>query len=139
MEIGQIFWSPDCKENLMFGINGKFQAPTIEAVVGDTIVVELRNSLPTEGVVIHWHGIRQVHLCIYFKIWSDIINTNIYTNAHALHSELLTAVWDSMVRWNSLYHSMPNQSRRGFYLWVYSWQGKQHQSGTISFALSFNF
>ncbi|GKV01174.1 hypothetical protein SLEP1_g13751 [Rubroshorea leprosula] len=30
------------------------------ATAGDTIVVELTNKLYTEGVVIHWHGIRQL-------------------------------------------------------------------------------
>ena len=42
------------------GINGQFPGPTIRAVAGDTIVVDLTNKLHTEGVVIHWHGIRQV-------------------------------------------------------------------------------
>lgn len=59
-EVEYIYWSPDCVENMMIGINGRFPGPTIRARVGDTIVVELKNSLPTEGVVIHWHGIRQV-------------------------------------------------------------------------------
>ena len=44
----------------MIGINGQFPGPTIRAKAGDTIVVELKNALHTEGVVIHWHGIRQV-------------------------------------------------------------------------------
>ncbi|XP_072964364.1 L-ascorbate oxidase-like [Typha angustifolia] len=59
-EVGYVFWSPDCLENVMIGINGKFPGPTIRAKAGDTIVIELKNSLPTEGVVIHWHGIRQI-------------------------------------------------------------------------------
>ncbi|OMO91452.1 Multicopper oxidase, type 1 [Corchorus olitorius] len=42
------------------GINGQFPGPTIRAKAGDTIVVELTNRLHTEGVVIHWHGIRQI-------------------------------------------------------------------------------
>ena len=44
----------------MIDINGQFLGPTIRARAGDTIVVELKNALHTEGVVIHWHGIRQV-------------------------------------------------------------------------------
>lgn len=44
------------------GINGRFPGPTIRARAGDTVVVELTNKLYTEGVVIHWHGIRQVFL-----------------------------------------------------------------------------
>jgi uncharacterized protein Usg len=59
-EVEYLFWSPDCIENVVMGINGQFPGPTIRAKAGDTIVVELTNKLSTEGVVIHWHGIRQV-------------------------------------------------------------------------------
>ncbi|XP_057801837.1 L-ascorbate oxidase-like [Salvia miltiorrhiza] len=52
-------WSPDGKESVVIAINGKFPGPTIRARAGDTINVELTNKLPTEGVVIHWHGITQ--------------------------------------------------------------------------------
>lgn len=65
-EIGYVFWSPDCQQNMMIGINGQFPGPTIRAKAGDIIVVEVKNTLPTEGVVIHWHGIRQ-----YGTPWSD--------------------------------------------------------------------
>ncbi|KAF5727566.1 L-ascorbate oxidase-like [Tripterygium wilfordii] len=58
-EVEYKFWSPDCVENPVMAINGKFPGPTIRAVAGDTIHVELTNKLHTEGVVIHWHGIRQ--------------------------------------------------------------------------------
>lgn len=58
-DVEYIFWSPDCQENLVMGINGQFPGPTIRAKAGDTLVVELTNKLHTEGVVIHWHGIRQ--------------------------------------------------------------------------------
>jgi FtsP/CotA-like multicopper oxidase with cupredoxin domain len=40
-----------------YGFNGQVPGPTIEADVGDTLVVELRNSLP-EPTSIHWHGLR---------------------------------------------------------------------------------
>lgn len=53
-------WSPDCVNQTLIAINGKFPGPEIKARVGDTIVVELENLLPTENVVIHWHGIRQI-------------------------------------------------------------------------------
>ncbi|KAK8970272.1 L-ascorbate oxidase [Platanthera guangdongensis] len=59
-EVGYIYWSPDCEERMMIGINGRFPGPTIRAKAGDTIVIKLKNSLPTEGVVIHWHGIKQL-------------------------------------------------------------------------------
>jgi L-ascorbate oxidase len=61
-EVSYMFSSPDCQEKLVMAINGQFPGPTIRAKAGDTVVVELKNSLPTEGVVIHWHGIKQVQI-----------------------------------------------------------------------------
>ena len=55
-----ILWAPDCKQHGMIGINGAFPGPTITANAGDLIRVEVNNKLHTEGVVIHWHGIKQV-------------------------------------------------------------------------------
>jgi FtsP/CotA-like multicopper oxidase with cupredoxin domain len=40
-----------------FGFNGEAPGPLIEANVGDTIEVQLTNSLP-EPTIVHWHGIR---------------------------------------------------------------------------------
>lgn len=54
------FWSPDCVERMVIAINGQFPGPTVRAKAGDTIVVEVENLMPTEGVVIHWHGIHQI-------------------------------------------------------------------------------
>lgn len=59
-DVEYMFRSPDCLEHVVMGINGQFPGPTIRARAGDTIVVELTNKLHTEGVVIHWHGIRQL-------------------------------------------------------------------------------
>ncbi|PIN16915.1 L-ascorbate oxidase [Handroanthus impetiginosus] len=59
-QVEYIHWSPDGLEGVVMGINGQFPGPTIRARAGDTIHVELTNKLPTEGVVIHWHGIRQI-------------------------------------------------------------------------------
>lgn len=52
--------SPDCVEKLVLSINNQFPSPTIHAAEGDTLVVRVTNALPTEGVVLHWHGIHQV-------------------------------------------------------------------------------
>lgn len=52
---------PDCLEHVIMGINGEFPGPTIRAEVGDILHIKLTNKLDTEGTVIHWHGIRQVH------------------------------------------------------------------------------
>ncbi|KAK6118390.1 hypothetical protein DH2020_047807 [Rehmannia glutinosa] len=54
------FKSPDCYRKLAITINGRTPGPSIVAQQGDTIVVELKNSLLTENVAIHWHGIRQI-------------------------------------------------------------------------------
>jgi FtsP/CotA-like multicopper oxidase with cupredoxin domain len=40
-----------------YGYNGQVPGPTIEANVGDTLIVELTNRLP-EPTSIHWHGLR---------------------------------------------------------------------------------
>jgi FtsP/CotA-like multicopper oxidase with cupredoxin domain len=40
-----------------FAYNGQVPGPTIEANVGDTIEVRLKNSLP-QATTIHWHGVR---------------------------------------------------------------------------------
>jgi FtsP/CotA-like multicopper oxidase with cupredoxin domain len=40
-----------------YGYNQQIPGPTIEAEVGDTLVVELTNALP-EPTSIHWHGLR---------------------------------------------------------------------------------
>ncbi|KNA20823.1 hypothetical protein SOVF_049080 [Spinacia oleracea] len=59
-DVEYMYWSPDCEERVVMGINGQFPGPTIRAHVGDIIHVDLTNKLGTEGVVIHWHGIRQL-------------------------------------------------------------------------------
>jgi hypothetical protein len=59
-DVEYILWAPDCRQHGMIGINGTFPGPTITANAGDRIVVVVNNHLHTEGVVIHWHGIRQV-------------------------------------------------------------------------------
>ncbi|KAI7743636.1 hypothetical protein M8C21_012058 [Ambrosia artemisiifolia] len=59
-EVEYMYGAPDCLEHVVMGINGQFPGPTIKAQAGDTVVVHLTNKLHTEGVVIHWHGIRQL-------------------------------------------------------------------------------
>jgi FtsP/CotA-like multicopper oxidase with cupredoxin domain len=53
--------SPDCYKKLAITINGGTPGPTILAQQGDTIIVEVKNSLMLENLAIHWHGIRQVN------------------------------------------------------------------------------
>ncbi|KAJ4812852.1 Ascorbate oxidase [Rhynchospora pubera] len=59
-EISYQFKSPDCLKKLAVTINGQTPGPTIYATEGDTVVIEVKNSLLTENVAIHWHGIRQI-------------------------------------------------------------------------------
>ncbi|KAF9616218.1 hypothetical protein IFM89_028994, partial [Coptis chinensis] len=73
-----LFWSPDCVENVVKGINGQYPRPTIRAKAGDTIVVHLHNKLHTEGVVIHWHGIRQAGTYFYHGHYGMQKSTGLY-------------------------------------------------------------
>lgn len=66
-EVKYEYKSPDCYQKLVITINGQTPGPTIEAQQGDKIVVELKNSLVTENVAIHWHGIHQVSLIREWK------------------------------------------------------------------------
>ncbi|XP_050206087.1 L-ascorbate oxidase [Mercurialis annua] len=52
--------SPDCYKKLVITINGRTPGPTILAQQNDTVIVEVKNSLMTENLAIHWHGIRQI-------------------------------------------------------------------------------
>lgn len=61
-EVKYEFKSPDCYKKLAITINGQSPGPTIIAQQGDTIIVELKNSLLTENLAMHWHGIRQVNI-----------------------------------------------------------------------------
>ncbi|KAM1484221.1 hypothetical protein TB2_035438 [Malus domestica] len=65
-EVKYEYKSPDCFKKLVITINGGTPGPKILAQQGDTVVVELKNSLLTENVAIHWHGIRQIG-----TPWSD--------------------------------------------------------------------
>ncbi|KAK4755341.1 hypothetical protein SAY87_009098 [Trapa incisa] len=65
-EVKYEYKSPDCTKKLSITINGRSPGPTIIAQQGDTIIVELTNSLGTENLAVHWHGIRQIG-----TPWSD--------------------------------------------------------------------
>jgi L-ascorbate oxidase len=59
-DIDYSWQAPDCVEKLIIAANNVYPGPPIRATAGDTVVVNVKNSMPTEGVVIHWHGIEQV-------------------------------------------------------------------------------
>ncbi|CAO2650779.1 Nn.00g020710.m01.CDS01 [Neocucurbitaria sp. VM-36] len=44
-------------------VNGVYPGPTVRAKWGDTIIVNVKNSLQYNGTGIHWHGIRQLNSC----------------------------------------------------------------------------
>ncbi|GJN72156.1 hypothetical protein PLICBS_006228 [Purpureocillium lilacinum] len=50
--------APDGVEKPVYLVNGAFPGPTIEARPGDRLVVNVFNGLDSEGVSIHWHGLR---------------------------------------------------------------------------------
>jgi hypothetical protein len=73
-EVKHAYKSPDCFKKLAITIDGESPAgPTIYAKQGDTVVVNLTNSSPTENVAVHWHGIRQVR-----NICSVICSINVH-------------------------------------------------------------
>ncbi|KAJ3459208.1 hypothetical protein MRS44_015281 [Fusarium solani] len=50
--------SPDGVEKRAYLVNDEFPGPTIEARSGDRLVLHIHNGLETEGVSLHWHGLR---------------------------------------------------------------------------------
>ncbi|KAM6511313.1 hypothetical protein FALCPG4_016315 [Fusarium falciforme] len=50
--------SPDGVEKRVYLVNDEFPGPTIEARSGDRLVLYIHNDLETEGVSLHWHGLR---------------------------------------------------------------------------------
>jgi FtsP/CotA-like multicopper oxidase with cupredoxin domain len=61
--IAHSWQSPDYVEKLIIAIIGQYPGPDISATVDDTVVVNIYNTMLSEGVTIHCHGIHQV-LCI---------------------------------------------------------------------------
>ncbi|KAF2664586.1 putative multicopper oxidase, type 1 [Microthyrium microscopicum] len=53
--------SPDGNSRVCSLINGQYPGPTVFADWGDTIQVTLKNSLPTNGTGLHFHGVRQLN------------------------------------------------------------------------------
>ena len=50
--------APDGFSRQVIGINGAWPCPPIEASVGDTVVVNVKNNLGNESTGIHFHGLR---------------------------------------------------------------------------------
>ncbi|KAF1999257.1 multicopper oxidase [Amniculicola lignicola CBS 123094] len=58
-DIGWVIAAPDGFARPVIGINGQWPIPTIEANVGDEIVVNVQNSLGNETTSLHFHGMYQ--------------------------------------------------------------------------------
>ncbi|KAF2998521.1 hypothetical protein E8E13_004478 [Curvularia kusanoi] len=58
-DIGWVTAAPDGYSRQVIGINGQWPVPMIEANVGDTIVVNARNSLGNQATSLHFHGMFQ--------------------------------------------------------------------------------
>lgn len=63
LEITNTTLAPDGVSRMVMAINGQYPGPTLVADWGDTLVVNVKNSLPDNGTSIHWHGIRQMNSC----------------------------------------------------------------------------
>jgi FtsP/CotA-like multicopper oxidase with cupredoxin domain len=58
-DIGWVSAAPDGFERPFIGINGQWPCPPIHVNVGDTIQINVQNSLVNETTAIHFHGIFQ--------------------------------------------------------------------------------
>ncbi|KAH6629092.1 laccase-2 precursor [Boeremia exigua] len=58
-DIGWVTAAPDGYSRQVIGINGKWPVPMIEADVGDTIIVNAKNSLGNQATSLHFHGMFQ--------------------------------------------------------------------------------
>ncbi|KAF2090214.1 multicopper oxidase [Saccharata proteae CBS 121410] len=61
LEITNVTMSPDGTPRNVFAINGQYPGPTLIANWGDTMVVNVKNSLEHNGTGIHFHGLRQLN------------------------------------------------------------------------------
>ncbi|KAK8251226.1 laccase-1 precursor [Phyllosticta capitalensis] len=60
LEITNITLAPDGFERLVLAVNGQYPGPVLQADWGDTMVVNVRNSMRDNGTSIHFHGLRQL-------------------------------------------------------------------------------
>lgn len=116
-EVKNEFKSPDCYRKLVITINGRTPGPTIRAQQNDTIVVEVANSLFTENIAIHWHGIRQV-LFFYFLIFQ------LYTCEINLCFFYCLTDWNTLVWWDRRSNSVSNFAWNHFQIPVCGRQSK---------------
>jgi iron transport multicopper oxidase len=58
-DIGWVTAAPDEFSRQVIGINGQWPVPAIEATVGDTVIVNVKNSLGNQSTSLHFHGLDQ--------------------------------------------------------------------------------
>ncbi|KAK7186616.1 Laccase-2-like protein 4 [Paraphaeosphaeria sporulosa] len=58
LEISEKVVSPDGFPKVAQVVNGQFPGPLIEACWGDTIVVNVKNTIKNNGTTVHFHGLR---------------------------------------------------------------------------------
>jgi iron transport multicopper oxidase len=58
--IGWVTAAPDGFARPVIGINGQWPNPTIDAHLGDDVVVNVYNGLGNQSTSLHWHGIHQI-------------------------------------------------------------------------------
>jgi FtsP/CotA-like multicopper oxidase with cupredoxin domain len=90
-----------------YGFNGVVPGPTIEAQVGDTLVVRLTNQLP-QPTSIHWHGLR---------VPADMDGTALVQNPvqPGQSFEYRFRLPDAGTFWYHPHHNEPEQLERGLY------------------------
>jgi len=59
-DVTWVWASPDGFGRAVIGINNQWPCPTLQAKVGDTVVVNLNNKLGNQTSGLHFHGINQV-------------------------------------------------------------------------------
>ena len=47
-------------DRICFRVNGQYPGPLLRASWGDTVVVNIKNSMQHNGTSVHWHGVRQL-------------------------------------------------------------------------------
>lgn len=60
-DVTWVWASPDGFGRPVIGINNQWPCPVIEAMVGDTIVVNLANQLGNQTAGLHFHGVNQAN------------------------------------------------------------------------------
>ena len=51
--------SPDGFARPVVSVNGQWPPPSLEATLGDRVIVHVKNQLGNQTTSIHWHGLRQ--------------------------------------------------------------------------------